>query len=293
MVWKGSGWSRRAVLGAAVGGLAMPSIASARPRAAPFTIGILGHREPPELALKTLRRTMRSALAREIAFETFARGERLVEASATGRIAVSVHTALTFAATRIACDCLQPLARPVTASGEAGLRSAILVRADGDLQRMDDVAGRTVLGGGDGSIPAKVARIALRHRLRGEAVPLHVGTDARDDVSRFLAGAGDALIGHEVLDRFGTALAGKGTLAKLHAEEAGEFRTIWRSGRIWHGPVALHREHAHLAAPLRGVLLTMPTGGAETIGLGLGRVSLDPAVADEYDLLPHLLRADA
>ena len=290
---EGSSWSRRAVLGAALGGLAAPHVASAARRAVPFTIGILGNREPPELALKTLRRTLQSALARSVAFETFARGERLVEAAATGRLALSVHTALTYAAARIACDCLQPLARPVTAEGEAGLRATITVRAESDQRRMADLAGRTVLGGGNGSIPAMAARIALRHRLRGADAPLHVGTGASEDAKRFLAGAGDALIGHEAIDRFGTMMAGKGTFAKLANGSNAEFRTIWRSGRIWHGPVALHRDHAHLAARLRDVLLTMPTGGAETIGLGLGRVSLDPAMADEYDLLPHLLRIDA
>ena len=285
--------SRRRVLRAALSVTAMgiftPTLAAQR-ASQPFTVGLLGTREPPSLATKTLRRVLERAVARAVAFETFTDGERLVEAAATGRVALSVHTALTYAAARVACDCLVPLVRPITPDGQAGLRAVVLARRGGTLRRTDDLAGATVLGGSDGSIPARVARIGLRHRLRGLAAPLFIGTGARVDVRRFAAGAGDALIGHQIVDRFGGAIAGHGTAAKL--DNKGDYTVLWRSGPIWHGPVALHRSHAALAGRVREALLSAPSAGAETIGLGLGRVSLDPARSEEYDLLPLLLRAD-
>ena len=284
---RASAISRRALLGA-MATIAVPRVTRATERA--FTIGLLGTREPPELALKTLRRTMERAIARSVAFEVFARGERLVEAAATGRIALSVHTALTYAAARTACDCLVPLARPVTAKGEAGMRAVVIVRREGAVRRIGDLAGGAILGTADASIPARVARFGLRQQLAGKAPPLHIGVGARPDMGRFTAGAGDALVGHELIDRFGQAIAGSGTLGTLGGE--GTYAVVWRSAPIWHGPVALHRSREPLIGRLREVLLSMPSGGAETIGLGLGRVSMTPARREEYDLLPVLLRAD-
>ena len=269
---------------------AIPAPAIAREKAAAFTIGILGTREPPELALKTLRRTMERAASRAVAFELFARGERLVEAAATGRITLSVHTALTFAAARIACDCLVPLARPVTADGTAGIRSVVFVRSDAAIRRTPQLAGRAILGGSDPSVSARVGRIALRHRLKDHPAPLFIEPSAGPDLERFVGGAGDALIGHEAVDRWGQVVEGSGTWADL--PDASAFAALWRSAPIWHGPVALHQSHDNLRARMNDALMSMPSAGAETIGLGLGRVSLAPARLGDYDLLPLLLRAD-
>ena len=273
-------------------GAADPAISALAPPAPlvparePFRIGVPSANPIPAEAAAATEAHFRGALGQPVQLRRFASAARLVDAASAGGIDLAVHTALSFAAVRSLCDCAAPLLRPVAADGTVGLRAVVIVRDNGP-GTMDDLAGATVLGAAMGTVAGEIARHGVRAatgrslRFAGEAPDVAL--------SRFVAGGGAALAGHERIDATGAALGG--TMERLGAAGV-PARVLWRSGPVWHGPLALGRTAAATRDATTAALLALAPGSPALAGLGLGRVNGFVA-ARSADYLPmvRLLRA--
>ena len=286
-----SGPSRRTLLvGALAASAAFPAPALARRLVGrePFTIGVLAPGILPESAREATASRMERAVARPVRLRRFGSAARLVDAAAGGRVDLAVHTALSYASTAGLCGCSAPLLRPVASDGTAGLRAVLIVRGRGptglgDLPGASSGKGAAILGAAPGTVAGEVVRRGVAADA-GRSLPF-AGEAPDAALSRFMAGGGVALAGHERVDADGAALGG--TLERL----GGGYRVLWRSRPVWHGPLALSARADPLADRVTGALLALAPGSAALAGLGLGRVrGFTAATADDYAPLVALLR---
>lgn len=288
---------RRAALRAVVGGalagsavIASPGIASAqRSGDDTFIVGTLATARPPKWAREALERALAKAVGRNVAVRHFHRGQRLVDASASGVVHCAVHTALTFATVSALCGCAVPILRPVASNGTAGVRATLIVRK-GRGSGVVDLSGATILGAQRGTVIGEIARRGLTARFAEGMGPVF-GTVEGEAATRFLDGAGDALIGYETVDLRGGKTGGTLDTFGSLAENA---QVIWRSFPVWHGPIALSAKGGvtrSVGERLLEELIALPPRGAEMTGLGLGRVSmLVGAERKDYETLVNVLR---
>lgn len=258
----------------------------------PFAIGVLSRAVLPEAAREAAMARFERALARPVRLRRFAEGARLVDAASAGRLDLTVHTALSFAAVRGLCGCTRPLLRPLAADGTAGLRAVLIVRGDGPTSLAElggAAAPSAVLGAAPGTVAGEMAR---RGASADAKAPLSFAGEAPDAaLSRFMAGGGLALAGHERVDAGGHALGG--TLERLGGTDGtgGGFRVLWRSRPVWHGPLALSARAEPMADAVTGALLALSPGSPALAGLGLGRVGgFVAAGREDYAALAALLR---
>ena len=281
------GWiDRRAVLRSAslaLPAVLAPSVVRARPGGA-FTVAALSPVPVPEAALEATRASFERALSRPVAVRHYRSGARLVDAVVSDRARCAVHTSLTFAASSLVCSCAEPVLRPVARDGTAGQRAVLIVRRDGPVRALADLAGREVLGAETGSVTGEVLRGALAVEARYD------GRSMAAAPARFTEGEGDALAGYERIDRDGTAIGG--TLERLAGGEE-RYAVLWRSFPLWHGPITVASDlTASLRDRLVAEMVSLRPGGPAMTGLGLGNVrTLVAASAEEYAPLLALLQA--
>ena len=266
--------------------VAAPALAQGlgAPDAAPFPIATLAPVPPTDRAVAAAQRAFERALSRPVSVRNYRDGVRLVDAAASGRGDISVHTALTYAATASLCGCAIPVLRPISRDGAAGMRAIIIVRRDGPARQLTDLAGRALLGATRGSVAGEVVRRGLP-AVR-EAI---VFDEERGALARFRDGEGVALAGFERIDRDGAAIGG--TLARLEPER---HAVLWRSFPVWHGPVCVAAGvDPALRRRIVGELVALRVGGQALAGLGLGGIrGFVAAEAEDYTPLVTLLRRD-
>ena len=289
--------------------LAAPALARRLVGREPFTIGVLAPGVLPESAREATASRLERAVARPVRLRRFGGAARLVDAAAGGRIDLAVHTALSYASTAGLCDCSTPILRPVASDGTAGLRAVLIVRERGPngLDALpgaspgDETAGDGSRNDGSrnidageidaailGAAPGTVAGEVVRRGVAADAGrALRFAGDSPDAaLSRFMAGGGAALAGHERVGVNGNTLGG--TLARLGPGH----RVLWRSRPVWHGPLALSARAAPLSDRVTGALIALTPGSAALAGLGLGRVKgFAAARSADYAPLVALLRA--
>ena len=269
--------------------LALPAVIRAASAAEPFRIGVPSPVPLPDAARDAVERRFAHALGIPVRLRRFAGAARLVDAAAAGTLDLSIHTALSFATVQSLCRCADPLLRPVAHDGTAGLRAVVIVRDDGPrtLSGLEDGA---ILGAASGTVAGEVVRRGLS---ADAARTLRFAGEAPDAaLSRFLAGGGIALAGHERIGADGSTLGGTmRRLAEATADGSPVPRLLWRSRPIWHGPLALGADAAGRRDAVMAALLGLSPGAPAMAGLGLGRVrGFAAARAEDYAPLVRLLR---
>lgn len=293
-----NGCTRRVLLGAAaLGALAgdatlpvlgpRPALARSPldPAAAPFPIAMLSPEPPSEAALAATRKAFERALSRPVSLRHYREGARLVDAAASGRGDVSVHTALTYAATALLCGCAVPVLRPTSRDGTAGMRAVVIARRDGTVRQLNDLAGRELLGATERNVAGQVVRRGLPNVRKA------IRFDGADrGLARYMAGEGAALVGFERIDRDGSPTGG--TMDRL---DPGGHGVLWRSFPVWHGPVCVAASvDPALRRRIVGELVALRVGGRALTGLGLGGIGgFVAADAKDYAPLVALLRREA
>ena len=119
----------------------------------------------------------------------------LIEALIAGAVDHAPLSATGYAAARLACGCVEPLARARRDGSGSGFRVALLARSDGPASAAALRAASLVVAGRD-SFLTRYALFELRRRglTIGDLSLIDAGTPVRA-AARFAGGAGDALIG--------------------------------------------------------------------------------------------------
>src|SRR5690606_6073024 len=96
--------------------------------------------------LAEIRSMFSRAIGRPVEVVAARNYEALVAAHVSGRVDYAVYTALAYAAAA-RCECVEPLATPMTADGAIGVRSVLISRRNSPLDRLavtspDSLTGR-------------------------------------------------------------------------------------------------------------------------------------------------------
>ncbi|MBW3097791.1 phosphate/phosphite/phosphonate ABC transporter substrate-binding protein [Pseudohoeflea coraliihabitans] len=231
--------------------------------------------EPMQLA--AIERGFSTALDLPVTVIAFATLGALVDAHASGRIDYAPHTALSFAATRAVCACVEALRRPVGAEGIVGFRS-VLVRASPPAQTTEilRVAYSTRRSLSGWLLPAAADRAGALPEL----MTFEVGS-VRAVAERFADGTVNGFFAwvpvganEENVPLPERLFAGR--YAGL-LYQRGDMEIVWQSAPVYHGPHALHRDiPTDLAQRLGAFLDAMPQNAPGLLDI------IEPIVAGGY-----------
>lgn len=214
-----------------------------RTQAGTFRIGLIAENAPDAAGREAVKRAFSQALDIPVSVFVARDAAMLVDAQASGRVDYAVHTALTYASTRLLCKCVEPVAAPVDVDGATSLRSILIVRrgmasSPADLARLK-LAVPSVDNVMQWLVPAAL--------LPDEGVKLS-GPEARlirtaspsEAEKAFRDGSADALLGWERAAGDEQMPLGGGTLASLASDgfSPENVHIIWRSPPIRYGPHA-------------------------------------------------------
>ena len=213
-----------------------------------FRVGIIGGNRPilETRRIQPFRKALQKALG--VPVEVFAAKDfsALIDAHINSRVEYAVYSATAFSAAWAMCKCVEPLVAPIAEDGAFGFRS-ILLSAKNQATSMTALKGKDVL------IPG-------RHSFTGYQIPLHQlalgGVDlenygwklvdqkrADKALSQFKQGKAAGLFGWVPEYGSNSNLAHHktvGTTAQL-GKIAKNYKIIWQSSPIPHGPHAIHQ----------------------------------------------------
>jgi phosphonate transport system substrate-binding protein len=172
--------------------------------------------------------------------------QSLIDAQATARTQYAIHSAASFAAARVTCDCVEPLAVPAAADGSTGFRAILVSRSDGNIRSLSDARDRRLAVSGEDSLAGRLVPLKALAREGIDPVEYFSAIVEKDGpqaaILSLFSGESDLAAGWSSLA--GDAAGGYsfGILTTLVAEGAitmDEVRVIWQSPLIPFGPHAV------------------------------------------------------
>jgi phosphonate transport system substrate-binding protein len=184
------------------------------------------------------------------------------DAQASGRIEYAVHSALSFAMTSVACNCVEPLAAPTFSGGAKSLRLVVIVqsKAQSDVMAAQATGGAQlgIVGDLAGSEYLEMARAQLDAEGLAPAAfqPGKVRSfeDFQSAAAALAAGDVQGILGWSTLTGSLNDGYSHGTLRSLIETQeltAGDVELVWQSPEFMLGPHAIRR---NVPAELKGLL---------------------------------------
>lgn len=195
----------------------------------------------------------------------------LAQAQIDGRLDYAVYSAMAYSATMLRCNCLVPLTAPVDADGATGLRSVLIVQADGP-----GADGRLAVGPTD-SLATRLVPLAASaeaQRAFTQDRLIEAGSAAQA-LAMFVSGEVDGFFGWvpaKEEDRDSSSASPGGTLAQLAAAglDTSSWRVVWRSDLLRYGPHAVRDDLPVARMKQLEKLLTGALGEKAEFGARLG-----------------------
>ncbi len=239
-----------------------PAAADWRSETGTFRIGLVARadRGGPSAGYDQAAAAISEAIGMPVEFVSFPGYPALIDAQAASRVEYGIYSATAYGAASALCECLVPLAAPVT---ESGLRSmlALAVSTDPAIAAPDDIAGgRLAWVAPAGAAPAVLTAtqftIAGKPVQGDEAYLVPVATPSAA-VAALAAGEADATLAWAYADDDGAPVEGSGMLGAL--DGAGiDYQVIWRSPALRLGPHAVRKD---VPADIREALTAFLTEG--------------------------------
>ncbi len=245
-----------------------PSDRPAARAATPFRLGVVAgeRREAVLRRIEPFRAHLAKVLDREVVVAPLETEAETIGALAGGRIDYAPLSAIGYATATRLCDCVEPLAAPRDADRAAGWRAVALVRADGPIRRVEDLAGRRLAVARGTAIGTRRMPLMMlgRSGLTGDRAPRSVETEGPAAALTALGeGRVDAALVWASGESARVGEASRGTLAEATAHgtaKASDFWTVWSSPILPFGP---HTVRAALDEPtkrrLREMLIELDT----------------------------------
>jgi phosphonate transport system substrate-binding protein len=164
----------------------------------------------------------------------------LVDAQASGRIEYAVHTAMSYATVALQCACVTPLVAPVSEDGTAGIRSALIARADGPARASEISRYKVAFGPADSVSGALLPLAGFEiDDSRWQATSVSDTGHQRNASSAMLAdGGADAMFGYLPSTKDQRPDTG-GTLDGLAEKGVTGTNVLWTSDFLRYGPHAV------------------------------------------------------
>lgn len=246
----------------------------------PFRIGMLAGQggERGVMGLERLREAFSTALGRRVEILVAKDFPSMIEAQIAGRLDYAVYSAMAYALAWRMCECVEPLAAPVSSDGERGMVAALFVRTD-------------ALRGAETRplVPPDAPLLAgLLKAGQRQAQPIPQQAEAAE--AAFVAGEASAYLGWLPI---GDAIRPDGGTAARLAAAGARFSTVWTSPPVRFGP---HAVRTDLPAADRSRLLFLLKGLHESDPIAYEAIEqvlsggFQPAAQADYqaviDLLP-------
>lgn len=224
-----------------------PAQADWRQEIGTLRIGIVGGEDVASATARVEPFRLAVAEALGINVEVFAASTAgaLIDAHASGHVEYAVYSATAYAATWLACGCVEPLVVPKSADGTNSFRSVIISRPGGP-EALDDIEDGRIAGLARNSF---AGHNFAAHQLRREGLaipgPIRFEVDGESAIRTLMDGEVDALIGWSSLQGDPAAGYSRGTLRLIAGRNGGGasgYRVIWQSAEIPHRPHAIHKE---------------------------------------------------
>lgn len=264
-----------------------------------FRVGVV-MREGESIAssrLEGFRNLVSDALSMPVEIFPARDASALIDAMATSRIEYGVFSALGYATVFELCECVEPVAAPVSRDGASGMRS-VLVADAGRVSRLSDLADLPVAVGPDNSLSGDMLPSA---GFRWQGRPLAdsgldlVQAETTQQSLRLLAdGEVAAAFLWEYVRPGSAAVFADGPRAYLDEVSPGGFTVLWRSEAIRFGP---HAVRLNLPSDVKTALRQLLLGLLRTDPVIYDSVSpilgggFEATVADEYRSAASLVAA--
>ncbi|WP_193177924.1 phosphate/phosphite/phosphonate ABC transporter substrate-binding protein [Oricola nitratireducens] len=212
----------------------------------------------------------------------------LIDAMATSRIEYSIMSALGYATADRMCECIEPVAAPVSREGATAVRS-VLVVDDARVRRIADLAAVPIAAGPANSLGGDLLPSAEFEwqggPLADSGLDLVQAASTRESLRLLADGEVAAAFLWEFV-RPGSAMAYEdGPRAALDGMSPGGFTVLWHSEPVRFGPHAVRRNlPAAAKAALRRMLVDLDEAAPlayDSVSPALGG-GFEAAGADEY-----------
>lgn len=282
---------------AAVGFLAVGSQAHAdwREELGTFRVGIAmkdGERYEPD-RFEGFRQAAAQALGMPVEIVQARDASALIDAQASSRIEYSILSALGYATAYAMCECIEPLAAPVSDDGATGIRS-ILLAQNAQVSGISEVGGARIAAGPANSVGGDLlpaAGFSWQGKPFARSGLDIVQVETSGEALRMLAAGEVAAAFTWEYARPGSPPAfTDGPQNYVHEITDGEYTVLWRSDPIRFGPHAIRRNlPAEARSALRRMLLSLDRDAPsvyDAVSPALGG-GFRPASHDDYR---HALR---
>jgi len=208
-----------------------------------FKVG-LGRPAPTGAALENLQ-AFAKALQHEMGLPVrlvFA-GDQigLLQAFLTGKIDYAVFSATAFSSAWTKCKCTEPLVTAKADDGARGFHSVLISRND-KVRSVNDLQGRVVIIPGQhsfaGYIHPKFALSQMGIKLGEQDWPISDHQNMEAAVHAFSQGKADAMFGWVSMENRST----RGTLHRLRQLAKSNYKIVWKSELIPHGPHTVRKD---------------------------------------------------
>jgi phosphonate transport system substrate-binding protein len=175
----------------------------------------------------------------------------LIRAHAEGKVEYAVFSALSYAATWLLCECIEPVALVRSSDGADTVASVIISRKGSLINTPADLPGRKIMVLSDQSLPGfAFALFELQQqgiKITRENTNFMFAKSPEEAVARFMAGESDALIGWSSFQGDAQSGYSAGTLKKIAGSDGDgleNYTQVWKSSLI---PGRVHSVRKNLA----------------------------------------------
>lgn len=182
----------------------------------------------------------------------------LIAAQTGKRVDYAIESSTAFVTASALCECVEALAVPTRAAGEAGFYALLVARADGSVKSLDDAKGARLAIAGEDSVAGRL--LQMRAFAEQGIVPddyFSAIIEVRDPetaITALLAGEADLAVAWSSLSGNRAAGYSFGVLADLVADGGlamDQIAIVWQSPLIPFGP---HAVRSDLPAELKRLL---------------------------------------
>jgi phosphonate transport system substrate-binding protein len=171
----------------------------------------------------------------------------LINAHAAARIEYAIYSATAYAAAWKICQCVQPIALPISSDGSRSYKSVIIAAQSGP-KSVAELVNSNLTGLSQSSF-AGYKFAAFELGSAGVELPANIefSSSGEQAIRQLMAGKYDALIGWSSLTGKSEEGYSEGTLrliAELNNGQSAPYRMIWESSPIPHRPHAIRKSLA-------------------------------------------------
>lgn len=240
----------------------------------PFRIGLIAQQgeEAQIEGLSGIKAAFSSALGRPVEVLVARDYGVLAQAQIDGRIDYAAYSAAAYAAAKLRCDCLVPVAAPRDADGAPGLYSVLIIRSEGA-----GAQGRLAVGPEDSLatrlVPLAASAAAQKAAAEGRLVEAASAAKAQ---TMFLQGDVDGFfswIPAQQSNDEGDLTADPGKLSRFSAPQADKstWRIAWQSALLRYGPHAVRNDLPAIQIKQLAEFLTDPLNDDGELAARLAR----------------------